>query len=105
MSSLVNRAKNIRTQITIVYIENGEEREEDIEVTLDTKIKELKTKIERMFNLRSGALSNKRLRLKQNRDRTTSYLDDNKTLFDYRVQTGAKIHFTNLENVGGKNFF
>lgn len=105
MTDLVNRAKNKRTQITIVYIENGNEREADIEVPLNTRIRELKTQIERMYNLRSGTLSNKQLRLKQNRDRTTSYLEDNKTLFDYRVQTGAKINFTILENRGGKNFF
>lgn len=99
-----NKVKNRRIQITLTYIDkDGNENEEDIELPLNTTIEELKSQIEQTFNLENGILNKKNLRLKQNRDRTTSTLDDNKkTLFDYRVQTGAKINFTILENVGGK---
>ena len=100
---MINNARNSIKQITIVYIENGREMEQDLEIALNTTIGELKRKIEKMFSLSSGALNKKNLRLKQNRDRTTATLENNnKTLYDYRVQTGAKIIFTILENVGGK---
>ena len=83
-SDIMEKAKHEKKEITIVYMEQGNE-------------------IERIFNLDPGTLEGKKLRMTKKGERNSESLDDdNKTLFDYRIRNGAKITFTILENVGGK---
>ena len=102
-SDIMKKAMHEEKEITIAYINNGKEIEEDINISPMETVGHLKGEIEKIFNLNPGTLEGKKLRMKKNRDRTgVSLDDDNKTLFDYRIQNGAKITFTILENVGGK---
>ena len=102
-SDFMERAMHEEKQITIVYMDQENEIEEDINISPMKTVSYLKGEIERIFNLNPGTLEGKKLRMKKRGQRTGELLDDNnKTLFDYRIQNGAKITFTILENVGGK---
>jgi hypothetical protein len=99
----MNKAMHEEKQITIVYMEQGNEMEEDLSISPMKTVGYLKGEIERIFRLNLGTLKKLKLRMTKRGERTGTTLDDdNKKLFDYRIQTGAKITFTILENVGGK---
>jgi hypothetical protein len=99
----MEKAMHEEKEITIVYMGQGNEREEYISISPMKTVGYLKGQIEKIFNLNPGTLEGKKLRMTKKGQRTGELLDDdNKTLFDYRIKNGAKITFTILENVGGK---
>ena len=104
-SSIINKAKYEEKQITIIYIDQGNEIEEDLNISPMKTVSYLKREIERIFHLNLGSLKKLKLRMTKKGERTGTTLDDDeKQLFDYRLQTGAKITFTILENIGGLYF-
>jgi uncharacterized ubiquitin-like protein YukD len=98
-SDIMEKAKHEDKDITIVYMDQGNEIEEDLKISPMKTVSYLKDEIEKIFNLSPGTLEGKKLRMKKRGQRTGELLDDdNKTLFDYRIKNGAKIIFTILEN-------
>ena len=74
----------------------------DIEVFPNITVKNLKNKIEELFEIKPGILNCTYLRCGRKGKRMGKLLDDdNKTLFDYHIGNGSIIFFQIVENRGG----
>lgn len=100
-----NKAKNEIKSI-IIRDETNEDNEIDMDILPTKTVGYLKSKIEEKFTLKVGTLKNIHLRMQKKGERVGTLLEnDNDTLFDYRIQTGAVVTFMVMENIGGKLLF
>lgn len=87
----------------IIYAIDHDENEEEIVVTLNETVYDLKRKIEKKFHLHTDILKDKKIRKKGAKDRTFKDLGDNDTSLAFNhIHNDSRIYFSTLKNNGGK---
>ena len=85
----------------IIYVNDGN-REEEISVSLNETVFDLKKKIEQKFHLGDDILKGKKIRKKGLKDRTFKDLEgDETTLACNHIHSESRIYFNVLKNKGG----
>ena len=85
----------------IIYVSDGN-REEEIDVSPNETVLDLKKKIEQKFHLGNGILKGKKIRKKGLKDRTFKDLEgDETTLACNHIHSESRIYFNVLKNNGG----
>ena len=104
-SSLILRNTKNEEKTIIIRDSTNEENDKETTVKLSDTVRDLKRKIEKLFNLNLGRLDKINLRMMNKGYRVSSLLmADDTTLFDNHIQSYSIITFMVLENVGGKIF-
>ena len=85
----------------IIYVSDGN-REEEIDVSPNETVLDLKKKIEQKFHLGDDILKGKKIRKKGLKDRTFKDLEgDETTLACNHIHSESRIYFNVLKNYGG----
>lgn len=99
-SNTYMQIKNIDERLVYVYDNNG--GEEELIVSINETVLDLKHKIEEKYHLERDTLLNKNIRRKNIKQRTQVDLKENHTtLAQNHIHNETGIFFTVLENKGG----
>ena len=94
------KIRNKDERIIYVYDNNG--KEEELIVSLNETVLDLKHKIEDKYHLKRNILINQNIRKKNIKQRTQSDLNaNNTTLAENHIHNETGIYFSVLENKGG----
>lgn len=103
MSAISNTYIKIRNKDEkIIYVYDNNDKEEELIVSLNETVLDLKHKIEDKYHLKRDILINKNIRKKNIKQRAQSDLKaNNTTLAENHIHNETGIYFSVLENKGG----